>query len=322
MGREERPRVVVIVGPTASGKSELALALAEAAGAEIVSADSQQVYRGMDIGTGKVPAAARARVPHHLIDIVDPDEDMSAQRFSELADAAIADAHGRGVPVVVAGGTMLYVRVLLYGLFDGPSGDAALRARLAAEAEANGPGYLWQRLAVVDAEAAARIHERDSRRLIRALEVYELTGTPLSEWQKRNDFRRLEMKYESVIAGIAPPREALYQRIDARVLSMMEAGLLDEVQGLRDAGFGAHLRSQAAIGYAELHGFLDGRWDLPRAVELIQRNSRRYARRQLSWYRGDERVSWAPDASDIDVQALQRYLRGAHGAAAHGQRSK
>jgi tRNA dimethylallyltransferase len=306
------PRLAVIVGPTGAGKTEAALRLAEQAGAEIVSADSQQVYRGMDIGTGKVSPEERARAPHHLIDVVEPDQDMTAARYADLADQAIISAHGRGAPVVVAGGTGLYVRVLLHGLFRGPGRDLAIRRRLIAEAEAEaggGPELLWRRLGEVDPASAARIDRRDLRRIVRALEVLELTGEPMSAHQARNDFRALPMRYQARLVGIAPERGALYRRIDARVDTMMARGLLDEVRGLRQAGHGRDLRSQQAIGYAELHAHLDGAWDLARAVELIKRNSRRYARRQLSWYRADPRVAWHASASDIDLAALERYLR-------------
>lgn len=307
---ERTPPMVIFIGPTGAGKSAAALHLAERVGGEVVSADSQQVYRGMDIGTGKVSKEAQARVRHHLLDVVEPDSEMTAARFLGLADRAIADAHSRGARVIVAGGTGLYVRVLLFGLFDGPGRDAAIRARLADEADQNGgPTHLWQRLSALDPASADRIHERDLRRIIRALEVLELTGTTMSEWQMRNDFKTLNMRYRAHLVGIGPPREVLYPRIDARVHTMMANGLLAEVERLRERGFGPNLRSQAAIGYAELHAHLDGVHDLDRAVELIQRNSRRYARRQLSWYRADQRVNWVKDASEIDFAALQRYLQ-------------
>ncbi|HKE15270.1 MAG TPA: tRNA (adenosine(37)-N6)-dimethylallyltransferase MiaA [Kofleriaceae bacterium] len=305
------PRLVVVVGPTASGKSRLALDVAAATGGEVVSADSQQVYRGMDIGTGKVSAAERAAVRHHLIDVIEPDEEMTAARFARLADAAIAGAAGRGAPVVVAGGTGLYVRALLLGLFAGPAGDPAVRARLTDEASVAGVPALWRRLAALDPAAAARIEENDLRRIIRALEVLELTGAPMSEHQRRHDHRRVAPRYPALVVGLCPAdRAELYRRIDARVDRMMEAGLLDEVRALRAAGHGPALRSQAAIGYAELHRHLDGALPLPDAIELAKRNSRRYARRQLSWYRGDGQVSWHPDPSAVAIGDLERYLLG------------
>lgn len=303
-----RRRLLVIVGPTGAGKTELALRLAEHAGAEIVSADSQQVYRGMDIGTGKASADERARVPHHLLDVIDPDEDMTAARFTELADAAIEDGWQRGKPMVIAGGTMLYVRALLRGLFEGPAADPALRARLAVEAEGQGLEALWQRLAAVDAASAATIHKTDQRRIVRALEVFEKSGVPLSEHHRRHQAQ--PDRYEARIIGVQPERSQLYARIDARVLGMMEAGLLTEVQGLRLQGYGPELRSQQAIGYAELHDHLDGKASLDEAISLIQRNSRRYSRRQIGWYRGQEEVLWYASPSEVDPDELGGYLVG------------
>ena len=299
------PRLVVIVGPTASGKSRLALDLARAVGGEIVSADSQQVYRGMDIGTGKVSAAERALVAHHLIDVCNPDQEMTAARFAEMADEAIAGAALRGAPVVVAGGTGLYVRALLFGLFAGPPADPALRSRLRAE----GLPALWQRLAAADPASAARIDRNDEKRIIRALEVLELTGEPMSLHQERHDHRRVAPRYPARLVGLDPPRAELYRRIDARVDQMMAAGLIDEVRRLRAAGYGPELRSQAAIGYAELHRHLDGVLPLGESVRLIQRNSRHYARRQLSWYRGDPTVTWHPEPRAVAIDDLERYLR-------------
>jgi tRNA dimethylallyltransferase len=304
------PRLVVVVGPTAAGKSALAIALARAADGEIVSADSQQVYRGMDVGTAKPTAGERAAVPHHGIDVCEPTDEMTAGRFLALADAAIADAARRGRPVVVVGGTMLYVRVLLRGLADGPPADPAVRARLEAEAAADGAAALAARLAAIDPAAAAKIERNDVRRLVRALEIHALTGEAPSVAWARTAWREGPTRYPARVVGLAPPdREALYRRIDERVVAMMAAGLLDEVAALRARGVRPPLRSQQAIGYAELHGHLDGRVELGEAVRLIQRNSRRYARRQLSWYRADRGVSWAAEPAAVDLAALCRYLR-------------
>jgi tRNA dimethylallyltransferase len=295
-------RLVVIVGPTGSGKSRLAIDLARAVSGEVVSADSQQVYRGMDIGTGKVSAAERAEVPHHLIDVCEPDDEMTAARFAALADQAIASARG---PVVVAGGTGLYVRALLLGLFAGPPADPALRAELRAE----GLPALWQRLSEVDPESAARIDRNDEKRIVRALEVLELTGEPMSRHQERHDHRSVTPRYPARLVGLCPDRAELYRQIDARVDRMMAAGLLEEVSRLRAAGYRPPLRSQAAIGYAELHRHLDGVVPLPDSVRSIQRNSRRYARRQLSWYRADRSVEWHPEPRAVAIDDLERYLR-------------
>ncbi|MEZ4400474.1 MAG: tRNA (adenosine(37)-N6)-dimethylallyltransferase MiaA [Kofleriaceae bacterium] len=306
------PRLVVIVGPTGAGKTALALALAAAVDGEVVSCDSQQVYAGMDVGTGKATVADRAAAPHHLLDVIAPDQEMTAARFAALADAAIAAVAARDRPVIVCGGTGLYVRALLYGLFEGPPADPAIRAALDAEADQGGPVALWRRLAEVDPTSAARIDRNDRKRLIRALEVQAATGVPLSEHHRRHDHRQVPPRYPHRLVGVAPPRDQLYAAIDARVDAMMAAGLLDEVAGLRAAGFAPPLRSQQAIGYAELHEHLAGRLDLWRAVELIKRNSRHYARRQLSWYRSQAEVEWAASPGAVDLADLAAYLRLPH----------
>ncbi len=304
------PRLVVVVGPTGAGKSALAVELAAATGGEVVSADSQQVYVGMDVGTGKLPLAARAGVAHHLLDVVRPDDEMTAARFVALADRAIVEIAARGRPVIVCGGTGLYVRALLLGLFAGPPADPAVRAELDARADADGPAALWHDLAAIDPERAARIDRNDRKRLIRALEIHRLTGETMTAHLRRHDHRAVPPRYDHVLVGLAPPRDALYRTIDARVDAMLAAGLLAEVRALRAAGYQPPLRSQQAIGYAELHEHLAGRSDLSRAVELIKRNSRRYARRQLAWYRPEPRVRWADSPAAVDVDSLRRYLGG------------
>ncbi len=298
------PSLVVIVGPTGAGKTRLALALAERTGGEVVSADSQQVYAGMDIGTGKATAEERARVPHHLLDVARPDEDMTAARFVELADRAIADLAARGKAAIVCGGTGLYVRALLLGLFDGPPASPEIRAELALL----GVDALHAELARVDPAAAKKIDPHDEKRMIRALEVFRLTGETMSAHQARHDHRTLPRRYPARLVGLAPPREDLYRAIDARVDAMLAAGLAAEVAALRAAGYLPPLRSQQAIGYAELHQVADGTLGYDRAVELIKRNSRHYARRQLSWYGGDTSVAWYAGAAAVDLAELERYL--------------
>ncbi|MEO8705272.1 MAG: tRNA (adenosine(37)-N6)-dimethylallyltransferase MiaA [Kofleriaceae bacterium] len=302
------PRIVVIVGPTGAGKTRLALALAEHCGGEVVSADSQQVYIGMDIGTGKVTVEERARAPHHLLDVVQPDEDMTAQRFVELADRAIAEVAARGRAVIVCGGTGLYVRALLLGLFAGPPASPEIRAELTAFALANGGPALHAELARVDPAAAAKIDLHDEKRVIRALEVWRLTGEPMSAHQAKHDHRSLPLRYAARVVGLAPVREDLYRNIDARVDQMIAGGLEAEIATLRTNGYRPPLRSQQAIGYAELHDLAEGVIDRARAIELIKRNSRHYARRQLSWYRADTTITWRTDAGAVDLSELERYL--------------
>ena len=316
---------MVIVGPTASGKTRLSLELAERAGGEVISCDSQQVYIGMDIGTGKVPAADRARVPHHGIDIIRPDEEMTAARFVELADRAIADCAARGTPAIVCGGTGLYVRALLLGLFEGPPASPEVRAELQQwTTEA-----LHAELVRVDPVAAGKIDRNDAKRMIRALEVFRLTGEPMSAHQARHDHKQAKPRYPARMVGLQPEREALYAAIDARVDQMIAEGLEREVEALRAAGYRPPLRSQQAIGYSELHALADGTLERPRApgsppleaidrplelraraIALIKRNSRHYARRQLSWYRPDQTITWHPGPAAVDLAELKRYLEG------------
>jgi tRNA dimethylallyltransferase len=299
-------RLVVIVGPTGAGKPRLALALAERTGGEVISCDSQQVYVGMDIGTGKVSPGERARVPHHLIDVVQPDEEMTAARFVALADAAIADVAARGKAVIVCGGTGLYVRALLLGLFEGPPASAELRAEL----ELLATPALRGELERVDAAAAAKIERNDRKRMIRALEVFRLTGEPMSAHQARHDHKQIPPRYLARLVGLAPAREDLYRAIDARVDEMISAGLEAEVEALRARGYRPPLRSQQAIGYAELHAVLEGAVERARGIELVKRNSRHYARRQLSWYRPDQNITWSPTVAAVDLADLERYLAG------------
>lgn len=296
----------MIVGPTGAGKTRLSLALAKATGGEIISCDSQQVYIGMDIGTGKATPEERARTRHHLLDVVQPDENMTAARFIGMADAAIADIAARGKPVIVVGGTGLYVRALLLGLFEGPPAAPEIRAELAKL----GLEALRAELERVDPIAAAKIEKNDEKRIIRALEVFRLTGEPMSAHQARHDHRTLPRRYDTRMIGLSPEREDLYKAIDARVDEMMTLGFEQEVATLRERGYQPPLRSQQAIGYAELHAVAAGEVDRARGIELIKRNSRHYARRQMSWYRSDTTITWHPDPTAVDLDDVGRYLAG------------
>jgi tRNA dimethylallyltransferase len=303
------PRLVVIVGPTASGKTALALGLADAVRArggeaEIVSADSQQVYRGMDVGTAKASPEERARVAHHLIDVVSPSEDMTAARFAALADAAIADIAARGRCPIVAGGTGLYVRALLHGLFEGPPADAALRARL----EREGAPALHARLGEVDPDAAARIDPNDLRRIVRALEVFELTGTPISVHQRAHDIRRAPRRYPTRVVGLDPPRAELARRIEERVAAMLAAGLLDEVRRLVADGHDLGRRAFDAIGYREARLHLRGELPRERIAETMTAATRRFARRQLAWFRSEPEVAWYNAPQAVPLAALADWL--------------
>lgn len=280
-------RLLVIAGPTASGKSALALALAERLDAEIVSADSQQVYRHFDIGTAKPSAEELRRVPHHLISVVEPLEPFSAGRFQTLADAAIADIHARGKRAIVVGGTGLYLRVLLHGVVEAPPRDDALRARLEAEAARAGRPALHQRLCELDPQTAAAISPNDLVRIIRALEIHALTGEPASAHRARHAFQK--DRYDAALFALHPPREALYAAINGRTRQMFQQGLLDEVRSLIARGY----RSAApmgSVGYAEALEVVEGRLSLEAGIEQAAQATRNYAKRQLTWLRKERGV--------------------------------
>jgi len=290
-------RVVALVGPTGVGKTDVGMALAAAYGAEIVNADSRQVYRQLDIGSAKPTPAQRARVPHHLVDVVEPDGRFDCARFRELAVAAIDDIVARGKRVLVVGGTGLYVKALLHGLFAGPSRDAALRADLA-RAEAAAPGSLHRRLTAVDPHAAVRLHPHDHVRLIRALEVHILTGRPISAWQAEHRFAG--SAFESLTLGLTLPRAELYARIDARCQAMVDAGLVNEVRALHAAGLDPDLPALCSPGYKEVGEYVRGLCDLPTAVARMAQATRRLAKRQLTWFGADRSVTWcAPDPAVV-----------------------
>jgi len=284
----------VVVGPTAAGKSALAVGLAQRGAGEVVSADSMQVYRGFDIGTGKLPVVARAGVPHHLIDVVEAKEGFSAARFVELADRAIGDIRSRARRVVVAGGTGLYVRALLRGLFDAPPPDAEIRAEHDAVRQRDGVSALYSRLQGVDPEAARRVDRNDFVRISRALEVVEQTGVPISEL--RDEHRFATERYRARMIGIDPGRAPLRQRIDQRVEEMMADGWLDEVRLLLDVGAG-ETHAMGALGYRHLRAHLRGELDLAEAVRQTKRDTWRFAKRQLNWFRQEPNVEWYSSAA-------------------------
>jgi len=290
MDSRNRSRILVIVGPTASGKSDLALALARELDGEIVNADSMQVYRGMDIGTAKPAPAQRAGVPHHLIDVAELDQPFSAADFAEAADAAIRAIAGRGKRAIVVGGTGLYIRALLKGLVDSPSGAGAVRKALQEEAAQVGNEAMLEQLRQVDPELAARMHPNNLVRIIRALEVHRLTGVPLSRHQQEHAFSG--RRYDALQIGISIDRKELYGRIEARVERMLAEGLLAEVQRLLSQGYGRQLKAMRAIGYKEAAAYLAGECSLEEAVQLMKRDTRRYAKRQLTWFNADPDILW------------------------------
>lgn len=283
-------RVVAIVGPTAVGKSAVALALAEHLGAEIISADSRQIYRGLDIGTAKPSAQERARVPHHLLDVADPDEHFDAARFRTLALAAITASVGRGRPIVICGGTGLYVRVLRHGLFEGPAAVPELRAALYERERMHGLGTLHRDLAEADPPTAVRLHVRDVVRIVRALEVLRVTGRPISAWQREHGFAGRDV--DTLVLGATRPREELAERIAARCRAMLDAGLLEEIRALWARGYGPDLPPLDSVGYREMGAYLRGELPYETAFEDFTRATRRLAKRQMTWWRSDPTVEW------------------------------
>lgn len=279
---------VAVAGPTASGKSAVALQAAQRLRAEIVNADSRQIYRGLDIGSAKPSEEERRLVPHHLYDVADPDELFDCARYRRLALQAIAEVRGRGRLPLVVGGTGLYLRVLRGGLFEGPPRDPALRAELEA-AERRSPGYLHRTVTRVDPGAARRLHPRDRVRLVRALEVYLCTGTPLSEWQRRHGFST-GLRMPLFVIGL--DRSALYERIRRRCREMLRDGLIDEVKRLRARWSGSPAPALDSIGYREVGRYLDGACTLGEALAEMDRATRRLAKRQRTWFRRERDVQW------------------------------
>ncbi|HEY75370.1 MAG TPA: tRNA (adenosine(37)-N6)-dimethylallyltransferase MiaA [Thermoflexia bacterium] len=301
---EQHP-LLVIVGPTAVGKTALSLYLGERLEGEVVSADSRLFYRGMDIGTAKPTPEERARVPHHLIDIADPDETVGLAEFKRMAEEAIADVHARGRLPMLVGGTGQYVRAVVEG-WTPPAvpPNPALRAELEEQARREGAEALHARLASLDPEAAAQIDPRNVRRVIRALEVCLTTGKPFSAQR-----RRIPPPYRILQIGLTMDREALYARADARIESMMKAGLLEEVRRLVEAGYGWDLPSMSSVGYAQFRPYFEGKATLEEVVTEIKRATRRLIRHQYNWFRlSDPRIHWF-DVSRTPPETIEAFAR-------------
>jgi tRNA dimethylallyltransferase len=284
--------------------------VAEELGGEILSADSRQMYRLMDIGTAKPSAAERRGIPHYFIDDRMPDEECNAAEFGAAGRARIADILGRGKVPLVVGGSGLYVRALLDGLFDGPPADDDLKEHLWSRLRAEGAGALLDELRSVDPDAAATMLPSNTKRIVRALEIFRLTGIPLSRLQRQS---KIHVPFTAVQVGPSWDRPALYGRIDARVERMLEEGLLDEVRGILQKGYPRSLNALQTVGYREAFDFFDGKTTYARMTELIQQNSRRYAKRQLTWFRHDARITWFTLERDAEFPALAsriaRYFR-------------
>jgi tRNA dimethylallyltransferase len=288
----EKPKMIAVAGPTASGKSCLAVHLARRFKAEIISADSVQVYRGLDIGTAKPSLEQRRQVPHHLIDILDLGQNYSVALFRQQADKIIRELNQRRIPVIVVGGTGLYLKALTRGLFYGPSSDNGLRLLLHKRVEAEGSNHLHCQLQKLDAQAASKIHPRDIFRIIRAMEVYFQVRRPISEFQREHGFQ--ERPYEVFKAGLTLPRDELYRRIESRTDEMIKMGWVEEVKSLLNDGHPPDLKPFQSLGYKYLVSFLLGKISLQEAIRIIKRDTRRYAKRQLTWFNADPEINWYP----------------------------
>lgn len=297
----------MVCGPTGSGKTGLAIGLAQQFDGEIVGADSMQVYRYMDIGTAKPTPAEQARTTHHMIDIVDPDEDFDAVMYADAAGLAIDGIAGRGRLPLVVGGTGFYIKALVYGLFEQGPSDPEIRQRLKQAVQSEGSAVMHRRLAVLDNRAAARIHPNDAYRIVRALEVFEITGQPLSDFQRQHRFQ--DQRFDAFFVGVTWPRPILYDRIDRRVDRMMDQGLEEEVRGLLARGYGAHLKSMQSLGYRHLTAFIDGETTFDETVRTLKRDHRRYAKRQLTWFRADPAVHWmTPETPQVAADRIGNFL--------------
>lgn len=299
--------VVAIVGPTAIGKSRIGIEVAKIFNTEILTADSRQVYRGMDIGTDKPSLAEQQNIPHRLIDLVDPDQSFNAGDFRRHAIQDIARLHRLGLLPLVIGGTGLYIRALLRGLCPGPPADWLIRSELAQEAKIQGPAFLYEKLQQVDPELAQRLHPNDQPKIQRALEVFRILGTPLSVIQRQHRFD--EVPYPYLLIGLTMERQTLYQRIETRVDWEIHKGLVEETQSLMNQGFSRELGSMKGLGYRQFSGFLAGDYSYEEAVRLLKRDTRHFAKRQMTWFQKESEIQWMTlEESDIPDRAAAKIV--------------
>lgn len=288
----------MILGPTCVGKTQISLKLADILKGEIVSFDSRQVYKLMDIGTAKPTKEEREKIRHHLIDLVFPGEKFTAADYGKKARETIRQIIKRNKQPIAVGGSGLYLKAMIEGFFQGPKADEKIRKRLEREAQELGGPHLFSRLKEVDPQAAERIHPNDLVRIIRALEVYELTGKPISLWQREGSYEPSAMEFVKI--GLNLERKELYQKINLRTEEMIAQGFLDEVKMLKKKGFTPKLKALKTVGYQELFDYLDGKLDLQEAIEKIKVNTRHYAKRQLTWFGKDKEIIWL-DAEDDNL---------------------
>jgi len=301
------PKIIVICGPTGVGKTGFAIDLARRFGGQIVGADSMQIYRFMDVGTAKPTTAERAAVKHHMVDVADPRHNFDAAEFASQAHVCIAGLLRDAILPFVTGGTGLYIKALLHGLSEAAPSDPAVRNTLRRDLRETGAAAMHGRLVHVDAPAARRIHPNDSYRVIRALEVHAITGRPLSHHHKSHGFAT--RRYDALQIGLSLPREELYERIDRRVDMMLDQGFIEEVRALLDKGYSDSLKAMQSLGYRHMVDYIHGRMEREEAVRLMKRDHRRYAKRQMTWFRADARVQWlAPDQTDAAARMISAFL--------------
>lgn len=304
----EKKPLIILTGPTAVGKTKASIGLAKAIGGEIISADSMQVYRHMDIGSAKITKEEMADVPHYLIDVLEPEEEFHVVRFQQMAKAAMTDIYSRGKIPIIVGGTGFYIQALLYDIdFTENEGDSVYREKLEALAKEKGAAYLHGQLAMVDPKSAEEIHANNIKRVIRALEFYHQTGQKISEHNERE--RQKESPYQFCYFVLNDRRECLYERIDQRVDQMIRNGLVQEVQALKERGCTKQMVSMQGLGYKEIFSYLEGDCSLEEAVYIIKRDTRHFAKRQLTWFKRERDVIWVQkDALNYDDEKLLQSL--------------
>ena len=303
----DKPKVIIICGPTGIGKTAVGINLAEKFGGEIIGADSMQIYRHMDIGTAKPTLEERRRVVHHMVDIVDPDEDFDAVQFSERARSTIAALDTQGRLAFVVGGTGLYIKALLHGLFQSEPVDSKIRNRLKQQLDQDGSSSLYERLEQVDPATAGRLHPNDSYRIIRALETIESSGKSISKYHQDHGFQ--EDPFITLKLGLRIDRQKLYAQLDRRVDAMIHSGLIEEVKKLLAMGYAAELKSMQSIGYRHMVEFFAERLPWEECVRTLKRDTRRFAKRQFTWFGADPQIKWyAPDQRDQIIEAVERFL--------------
>jgi len=307
MADSDKQKLIVICGPTGIGKTALSLSLAREFNGCIVGADSMQIYRYMDIGTAKPDAAELSSVPHYLVNVADPDEEFDAARYAKEGRAAVAEICASGKIPFIVGGTGFYVKAILHGLFPASPVDPEIRKNIQDDLKAHDRDWLYDRLTVCDPEAASRIHPNDTYRVVRALEIYEITGSPMSKYQEQHGF--MENPFKTLKFCLNMDRDALYERINRRVDRMIEDGLLEEVKTLLRNGYSGDLKSMQSIGYRHMVAFINGEISWEETVYTLKRDTRHFAKRQLTWFRKDKEMLWkSPEDADEIMEMVRTFL--------------